>query len=198
MSRTTSSKKKTQKKPETISDFQALLDANKDKMSEGDYLALCNGMKSMFEKEEKESANSMVMCKVRTLTNEIDFSPHTGYKIKAVENQVIMNLSKDHFDKLCDKISKHQMVELPHDTHTSKITIFEVPCKYDAHSDEDCDCGNCVSTGPMEFQRNVVAPTYITYVYPRAEWESHSELSRGDALRIGHHSTRWAISHVFD
>ena len=192
MSRT----KKIVKKPETISDFQALLDANKDKMSEGDYLALCNGMKSMFEKEEKE--NSMIMCKVRTLTNEIDFNPHTGYKIKAVESQVLMNLSKVHYDKLCDKISKHQMVELPHDTHTSKITLYEIPCKYDSNTDLDCDCGNCVSTGPMEFQRNVVAPTYITYVYPREEWESQSELSRGDRLVVGDHSNRRAITHVFD
>ena len=102
MSRT----KKTQKKPETMSDFQALLDSNKDKMSEGDYLALCNGMKSMFEKEEKESGNSMIICKVRILTHEINYNPDHGYRIRPNQRMEIINISKKHYEELVQCLEK--------------------------------------------------------------------------------------------
>lgn len=182
------------RQPDTMAEFQALLDSNKDKMSEGDYLALCNGMKNMFEKEEKkEDTVHMVICKVRTLTHEIDYSPVMGYNIKPIEEQVIMNLTKNHFDQLCDKISKHQMVELPHEINSSKIIIHEGPC-----GEDECNCDGCDLPRQMDFQRNVMARTYITNIYPREEWENMSDLCRRHGPITGDHTTRWAITHIFD
>ena len=178
--------------PETMADFQALLDSNKDKMSEGDYLALCNGMKSMFEREEK-TGGTMVLCKVRTLTHEVSFNPNTGYSIRPVEKHPIINLSKNHFDKVCEKIRNNQMVEMHHDHHHSTITLHEGPC-----GDDECDCNGCDLSHKMEFQRVIHAPTYITYVYPKESWERSSELSRQHVRVVSDLPNRSAITYVFD
>jgi len=193
MSRTTKNQYRLNKeKPESISDFQALLDANKDKLSEGDYLALCNGMRQMFLKEEKENENKMIFCKVRTLTHEIVNDPDEGYRIRPIEKQLFLNLSKIHFDKLTEKISNHQMVIIHHDSHTSIMRIDETPCE--DHAKDECDCYNTVDK-PMSFTRSVSAETYITYIYPKEEWERESDLEQTRSRSgTGDYRTRWAIT----
>jgi hypothetical protein len=187
MSRT----KKTQKKTETMSDFQALLDSNKDKMSEGDYLALCNGMKSMFEKEEKESGNSMIICKVRILTHEVDYSPDHGYRIRPKQRMEILNLSKIHYEELVQYLRRGNMVEYANHTHESDITIYEDACE----AGDECHGGcNGHLTNSTAFQRQVTAQEYITYIYPKEEWSSRSDL-----VRDGRDSRRDnGISYIFD
>lgn len=192
MSRTTKNPYKLNKdKPESISDFQALLDANKDKLSEGDYLALCNGMRQMFLKDELKQKET-VFCKVRTLTHEIRNDPDEGYIIKPIEKQEFMNLSKIHFEKLTEKISNHQMVIIHHNSHTSTITIDETPCE--DHAKDECDCYNTVDK-PMSFKRSVSAETYITHIYPKEEWEGKSDLEQTRSRSgTGNYKTRWAIT----
>ena len=183
--------KKTQKKPETMSDFQALLDSNKDKMSEGDYLALCNGMKSMFEKEEKESANSMIICKVRILTHEVGYSSEHGYRIKPKQRMEILNLSKKHYEELVQCLAKGNMVEYANHKHNSEITIHENACE----AGDECHGGcNGHLTYDATFQRTITAQEYITYIYPKEEWYSRSDLVRDG--RDSRHCT--GISYIFD
>ena len=189
MSRTKKIVKKRQ--PETMAEFQTLLDANKDKMSEGDYLALCNGMKSMFEKEEKESADSMIICKVRILTHEIDYHPDHGYRILPKQRMEILNLSKAHYLDLTQCLAKGNMVEYASHTHNSDITIYEDACE----AGDECHGGcNGHLTSSTAFQRTVTAQEYITYIYPKEQWSSRSDL-----VRDGRSSRSCTgISYIFD
>lgn len=172
----------TKKKPETISEFQSLLDSNKDKLSEGDYLALCNGMKAMFEKEEKEAGSSMIICKVRILTHVIDYSPEHGYRIKPKQRKEILNLSKVHFDQLSRSLANCDMVVYADHTHDSDITIYEDACE----AGDDC-LGGCNGhlAHNATFQRQVSAREYITYIYPKEHW-----FDRSDLVRDGRSSNR--------
>lgn len=173
--------KKVQKTPENMSEFQDLLDSNKEKLSEGDYLALCNGMKAMFEKEEKKKEESMVLCKVRILTHEVHRDDGM-YIISPIQRDEILNLSHLHFQKLSENLKAGNIVEYPYYKHESIIEIMEYPCSYNNHLDDDdsCDCGNSVKN-PTMFKRTIRAPEYITFIYPKEEWTSRSDLARDGA-----------------
>ena len=180
------SKKNRQTQPENMADFQSLLDSNKEKLAEGDYLALCNGMKRMFEKEEK---NAMVICKVQTLTHELR-DTIDGYCIEAIENQVILNLSERHFQQLTQNLIEHKIVHMPAPHyHHSDITLNEGPC-----GESECECDGCSLPGQMTFKRTVRAPTYITNIIPKELWNARSDLQRGaNGIQYGR-----TIAHIFD
>lgn len=185
------------KKPETISDFQALLDANKDKLSEGDYLALCNGMKDMFEKEhdrrsieEKNEDLRMVTCKVVTMTHEIDYTPSQGYKIMPIIKTEILNLNKFHFESLAGKLASGKMVVYRKNIHACDFTIYEDACE------EGDNCAGCYNhlSHSMTFQRRVEAETYIIRIIPKEEWSNQSDFSVVRGGRV----TPNIIDYIFD
>lgn len=179
---------KKQTKPETISDFQALLDANKDKLSEGDYLALCNGMKDMFEKENEDLR--MVTCKVVTMTHEIDYTPSQGYKIMPIIKTEILNLNKFHFESLAGKLASGKMVVYRNNIHACDFTIYEDACE------EGTNCAGCDNhlSHSMTFQRRVEAETYIIRIIPKEEWSNQSDFS----VVRGRSVTPNIIDYIFD
>jgi hypothetical protein len=155
-------KKVIKKTPETMSDFQALLDSNKDKLSEGDYLSLCNGMKSMFEKEEKEERNKFVYAQVRIMTPIVENRANSQPFIRMDFRREIIHIREAELDEMIVELKKNNIVLHRAKTHDSRVVLSGGEC-------DECD-GN-------EISRIITSDVYITHVYPQEEWINLSSLS---------------------
>jgi hypothetical protein len=171
-------KKVFKKTPETISDFQALLDSNKDKLSEGDYLALCNGMKSIFEKEEKEERNKLVFTQVRIMYPKVINKANSQPIITMDFRREIIHIKQAELDKIVEELQKNNIVEFRHLSQTS-IVVFKI--------ETDNLCNDCSEN--EEQLMPIASSEYITHIYPKEEWISHTQM-------CGHEGSSWGISHA--
>ena len=157
-----SSKKKVvyiKERPQTMIEFQALLDRNKHTLSEGDYLRLCNGMKDMFLQEEKEIINPMILVKVRIMYPEVQNRAGSQPLVLMRSKNEIINIKKEQLEKIVQGLKDNNIIHYRNNSIDSHIVI---------------DCDSC------EDENNVVISSseYITHIYPKEQWENDSSISR--------------------
>lgn len=161
-------------KPETMSDFQALLDTNKEKLSDKDYLALCNGMKAMFEEKEKQ----LIFTQVRIMYPEVVNRPDSQPIIKMSFRREIIHIKQSELDKLIEELKNNNIVEFRHMSKDYHV-IFDI--------DTDKLCSDCEENKQQE--QVITGSEYITHVYPKEEWVDHTQA-------CGHQYSSWGISHI--
>jgi hypothetical protein len=147
---------------ENMSKFQEILDDNKDKLSEGDYLKLCNSMKAMFE-EHKDETN-MTFCKVRIMTTKTEMIQETYRTVLRFRNEII-NVRTIQLEKIKDALLKNDIVCYKSDSVVS--TIYTPKKSLESTCERaDCDCDDCkCDDGFVEMP--VTSGEYITHVYPQ-------------------------------
>lgn len=175
------SKKTIQK--DKIREFQNLIDGSKDKMSEGNYLILCNKIKELFTTEEKKEQESLIYIKVRIMTPVVSHSPNNVPHIELKYRNEIINVTKLEFDRLLESLGKGLQVHFRSKKTYSSLIV--------THRSEDClNCSEYEESSPeCEVSTQVSSDEYITYVYPIESWADkpstefrNSDLSWGQTV----------------